>query len=493
MNVPRLFKQSAIRTAAMVIVKVIGLIGRIILTRIVGAEGIGLYQIAYSFFGFVLMLTGGLPTTLAIVTAKKPAQGWQFLKFVSVCAILTSGIISLVVFRHSSDIARVLGNPGLEYAIRGLAPALFAVPLLSLLRGYLQGLERISIIALSEVIEQAFRIFFLLLIVSQLLPFGVNGAVGRGMYATFIGAFASFSLLTLYIHLDKTNSPRSTHPAPYLPLMWFLKSSLMISLTRIFIPASEFIDAILVPNRLLAAGYSTSEATAMYGVIYGMAAIVVYTPTLITGALSHTVTVQIAAEWQQGNLKKFNRLTQMALKVSWLWGLASALFLFLYANELSLFIFNTENARHAIRYLAGIPLIVGFREISTSILWSQDNKKAPFFGLLSGLVCSILAQYFLVRIPGFGYIGASIAILLMEFVSSAWNFKALQKSRKKINDLLYLIMDIAFFGGIIFGVSRLSPSMGDMAISLRQFLIETFLFFIVTGVYIYFRCVRYKK
>ncbi|MFC3748891.1 oligosaccharide flippase family protein [Paenibacillus sp. GCM10012306] len=485
---PHLFKQSAIRAAAMVAVKIFGLAGRIILTRIAGAEGIGLYQIAYSFYGFILMLAGGLPTALALETARKPAQGWQLLKIISVLLMFGGGAVSLAVFRYSPFLSTLLGNPGLEHALHSLAPALFAAPLLGLLRGYLQGLGRIGIIAISEVTEQAFRVTCMVLITAQLLPLGMGQAVGGGLYGTFLGAFISFSLLTIYLSLD-THSPRPQGRSEVLPVTLFFKTSLVISVTRMFIPASEFIDALLVPSRLLAAGYSTSEATAMYGVIYGMAAIVVYSPSLITGALSHTLTVRIAAEWQQGTLEKFNRLASLALKISWLWGIASGLFLFIHADKLSMLIFNTTAATIPIKYLASIPLLVGFRELTTSILWAQDVKKAPFWGLLSGLACSTFAQYMLVGIPGFGYAGAAIAIISMELVSSLWNLKALHIHWGRLHrTLLLMLCDIGFLFMTAAGLSRCRPLLQGLFSELWVFLLESSLFFLASGLYIYLRC-----
>ncbi|QQZ59491.1 oligosaccharide flippase family protein [Paenibacillus sonchi] len=495
MNGSRLLRQSAIRAFALFIVKLIGLTGRVILTRIVGAEGIGLYQIAYSFYGFVLMFTGGLPTTLAMASAKKPAQSWSLLKIISLGVILFGGIVSLAVFWHALAISRFLGNPGLEYSIRSLAPSLFAVPLLGLVRGYLQGHKQIGVIALSEIIEQASRIFFMLLIVWHVLPLGINRAIGSGLYGTFIGALSAFSLLTVYISVNKTSLPYSTsYSVQSLPIFWFIQSSLMISATRLIIPASEFIDAVLIPNRLLAAGYSTSEATSMYGVIYGMAVIVAYAPTLLTGALCHTLSVQIAAEWQQGNTQRFNSLSATAFKVCWLWGIATALFLKGNAPELSLFIFNTETAGPAIKYLAAIPLLVGFREISTSILWSQDIRKSPFYGLLTGIICATSAQYFLVGIPGFGYKGAAIAILLLEAVASLWNLQALRFKIDQLSTILFgLLCDLIVLSVALFGVRQLSQSFPGTPAGFGRFLFAALLYFLVAGFYMYLRCMRKRK
>ncbi|WP_379153078.1 oligosaccharide flippase family protein [Paenibacillus sp. sgz5001063] len=495
MKVSRLLRQSAIRAFALFIVKLIGLIGRVILTRIVGAEGIGLYQIAYSFYGFVLMFTGGLPTTLAMASAKKPAQSWSLLKIISLGVIFSGGIVSLVVFRQATAISERLGNPGLEFSIRSLAPALLAVPLLGLVRGYLQGHKQIGVIALSEIIEQSSRIFFLLLIVWHVLPLGINRAIGSGIYSTFIGALFAFSLLTVYISINKASFHNNTsYSVQSLPIFWFIQSSLMISATRLIIPASEFIDAVLIPNRLLAAGYSTSEATSIYGVIYGMAVIVAYAPTLLTGALCHTLTVQMAAEWQQGMMKRFNHLSATALKICWLWGMATALFLKGYAPELSLFIFNTETAGPAIKYLAAIPLLVGFREISTSILWSQDIRKSPFYGLLTGITCSIIVQYFLVGIPGFGYKGAAISILSLEVIASIWNLRALRIKLNKLSRLLFaLLCDLMVLSVTLFGVRQLSQSYHGTAVSLWRFLFAALLYFLVSGLYMYLRCMRNRK
>lgn len=474
----------------MVTVKLFGMAGRILLTRIVGAEGIGLYQIAYSFFGFLLTLTGGLPTALALETARRPAQGWQLLKIASVLLILGGGAASLAVFHFSPFLSALIGNPGLAYSLRSLAPALFAVPLLGLLRGYLQGLGRIGIVAVSEVTEQAVRVMGMVLIAGQLLPLGMERAVGGGLYGAFLGAFVSFSLLTLFLSFDIT-APRRQHQASGQPVALFFKTSLIISMTRMFVPASEFIDALIIPLRLLAAGYTASQATAIFGVIYGMATIIVFAPTLITGALSHTLTVRMASEWQQGHLGPFNHLVRLTLKICWLWGIASGLFLFWFADELSVLIFHTPDAAVPVKYLAAIPLLAGFRELTTSILWAQNSKKTPFQGLFAGLACSTLAQYLLVGIPGFSYAGAAIAIVSMELVSSLWNLRALYLNAGRLQwnipSMIYdLIVLFLVMTGIVWSSGRVQGEEKDLG----TFLIESMLFFLIAGAYIYLRCFR---
>ncbi|WP_435922174.1 oligosaccharide flippase family protein [Paenibacillus sp. DYY-L-2] len=490
MKKPHLLLQSAMRAGAMTMVKLLGLISRIILARLVGAEGIGLYQMGYSLYGFVIMLFGGLPTTLAIITAKKPGQGWKLLKILSFGVALIAGILSQIVFWESPRIAVFLGNPDLHGALKSIAPAIFAAPLLGLLRGYLQGLERFGIIAGSEVIEQASRVFIMLLVIYYCLPSGLGIIIGKGLYATFLSIIISFLVLILYISRHGLYSSGPQQDNLSLSIKWVLRTSLIISFTRLLVPASEFIDAILIPNRLITAGYSPTEATSIFGIITGMAATVAYTPTLITGALSHTLTMRIASQWQRKEEGKFRELLRIAMKLSWLWGLISASFLFVYAQELSFYIFHTDKAGELIKFLSAIPLLVGLREMTTSILWAQDIKKIPFLGLITGICLSAIIQYFVIAIPGYAYVGAAAGILSLEIVSLVLNLTVFQRNLSLIKILPSALLDIAVIGGGIAVVARIKP---DSLISLPEFLFSGIFFFSLAGLYMILRCRDFGK
>ncbi|WP_018754541.1 oligosaccharide flippase family protein [Paenibacillus terrigena] len=444
---PLLLKQLAIRTGSIFIVKMMGLIGRVSLIRLVGAEGIGLYQIAYSYYGLALMvIVGGFPTVLAMLTAKDPAQGWFWFRRISLLLIGLGGVISYVTFLLSPQIAEILGNPNLHFAIRCIAPALFVVPLLSLLRGYLQGLERYSVIAFSELIEQAVRMGALVVIVILLLPKGSPIAVGGGILGTFLAALVSFLLLIFACRFIQQDSLDKGYPYQHRTdrnsmFSWILHTSLIISFTRLLVPLSDCIDAIIIPNRLQAAGFTASEATSIFGVITGMAMIVVYMPTIVTAALSHTLTMKIVSDWKEGQVAKFYERTRCALELGWVWGCTAGILIFTYSKYISWYIFGTYEASEPIRYLAAVPLLVGLRELTTSMLWAQERKKVPLVGLIVGICIAIPIQYFLVAVPGFSYAGPSVGILCLELVTVSWNIGALKLSRVGIR-LKPLIVDM---------------------------------------------------
>lgn len=459
-----------------------------------------MYQMVYSYYGFALMvITGGFPTVLAMFTAKNAVRGWIWFKIISTVMVIFGGVISFCSFWFAFDIASMIGNPKLDFAIRCLAPALFAVPLLSLLRGYLQGLENYGMIALSELIEQAVRVASMLLLVVLFLHKGSPIAVGGGILGTFIGALIAFSTLILFFLLSSRKENEvsergaSSMKTIRTVLLWFFHSSLIIAFTRMLVPLSDFFDAIVIPNRLQAAGHTASEATAMFGVITGMAVIVVYMPTIVTAALSHTVTIKIVTDWREKRNKHFYLRMRKALELGWVWGGTAGLFLLVYGAELSRLIFGTDEAAAPIRYLAIIPLLVGLRELTTSMLWAQDRKKVPLTGLIVGICVSALSHYFLVRIPGFGYAGAAIGILALEFVAVVWNICALRQGWTYLFRLKLLLLDVISIAGALLLVTTffIVPIINDLSETIKTYL-GMIMFSAAAGLYILLRFFYYN-
>ncbi|MBB6691913.1 oligosaccharide flippase family protein [Cohnella xylanilytica] len=485
-------EQTLFRFKAILVVKLIGLIGRLSLTRLVGAEGVGLYQAAYSFYGLVVVfLTGGLPTALALATAKNADQGRKLFKIVTAGLLLIGGSLGILTFRYSDTIAHSLGYPELDFTIRCLSPALFIVPALSLVRGYLQGLQRFRGIAVSEVMEQFVRVAALLIAVPAFSSGGLGRAVGGSVLGTAAGAFAA--LLLLAVPLARRGRRRyalGSNPETEWrgALSLLLKTSLAIVATRLLIPLSDFTDMLIIPSRLKAAGYTTTEATEIYGVMTGMAVILAYVPTIFTASLSHTLTMSITVDWEQGRVAEFRRRMFAAFKAGWLWGLASGSFLFLFAPELSRLIFGTPEAERPIQYLAILPLLVGFREVSTSLLWAQNRKATPLYGLMIGIVFNIALIYGLASIPDFGYISISIGIVSTEAVLALWNLQALRAFGRHRRLLRPLLMDVPVFvlaALAVHGTRALAAESGMQALSPLP---GAFLLAAFSALYLYVRC-----
>ncbi|WP_339278219.1 oligosaccharide flippase family protein [Paenibacillus sp. FSL W8-0426] len=428
MDKSSLMMQTGMRLGAIALTKAIGFTGRVALTRMIGAEGIGLFQIAYAYFGFVLMLiTGGFPTSLALYTARTKHQGWTWFKRLAVLLLIGGALAFLLTLAFTAELSHVMGSADSYFFIRALAPAFVVVPPLALLRGYLQGLEHYQAVAFSEVAEQLVRIAMMLTLCFLLLPKGAHYAGGMSMMGTTLGGIAAFVILLAFTarntaEIGSPFSPSGTDKK------WFLQSSFAICLTRLLIPFSDMIDAIIIPARLQSAGYSVNQATALFGLLTGMALLVAYMPTIVTAAISHTMTMKLSASWEKQQENLFQAYSFKAIRYAWNWGLVSSLFFWIYSRELSLLLFNSTDAAQLIQWLSPIPLIVGLREITTSILWAQDRRKITFISTAVSIAFAVCCHYIL--IPYLHLNGAVVGILLMELIVLSANVFALRRLLK---------------------------------------------------------------
>ena len=83
----KFLRGAMILTMAGLMVKILGSVNRILLSRLLGGEGIGLYQMAYPVFLLMLSVSSaGIPIAISIIVSEKLPKGSlrqrsRFLKF----------------------------------------------------------------------------------------------------------------------------------------------------------------------------------------------------------------------------------------------------------------------------------------------------------------------------------------------------------------------------------------------------------------------------
>ena len=71
-----IYRTAAVVTGLSIAERALGFLYRIVLSRLIGAEGLGLYQVALSVFSvFITLGTGGIPITVSRLISKNKAGG----------------------------------------------------------------------------------------------------------------------------------------------------------------------------------------------------------------------------------------------------------------------------------------------------------------------------------------------------------------------------------------------------------------------------------
>lgn len=158
-------KGSVILLGMVVITKIIGLMYKIPLTHILGGTGMGYFSAAYTVFTPIMAaIVSGIPSTMARITAENYALGrYTNLRKVKRTAVLIFGSIGLVASLSTMLMAKplsvyVIKEPSAGYALLCIAPSVLFCTIMSVERGYFEGLKNMTPTAVSEIVETVFRL-----------------------------------------------------------------------------------------------------------------------------------------------------------------------------------------------------------------------------------------------------------------------------------------------------------------------------------------------
>ncbi len=191
-------KGAAILTLSMVIVKVFGLLDKILLTNIysmfgddVASMGMGLYSNAYEIFVVIFTVaTGGLPIAISRLVsqnmAEKRYKDVKLIHKISVPFFVIVGIVCLLIMIVSSFIyVQLIKSPYSLHAMLCLAPTILFGCLASIYRGYFEGQRNMTPTAISEIIEAAVKLLIGTLFAYLVMSFGINSYEQTGTFLWF--------------------------------------------------------------------------------------------------------------------------------------------------------------------------------------------------------------------------------------------------------------------------------------------------------------------
>ncbi|MFW6001268.1 MAG: putative polysaccharide biosynthesis protein [Halanaerobium sp.] len=421
-----------------IISKIMGFAYRIALPRIIGAEGVGIYQLAYPMYTILLVIsTSGIPIALAKLISKEHAKKnykkvYQIFEVCKKLNFILGLLLSIVMLACSKIIIEIFSwDPRAVYSVAALSPAVFIVSLISAYRGFFQGLQNMKPTAYSQVIEQFFRITAMILLVNLLLPYGVEYAAAAATSGAVFGGAGALIFLKL-LYLKKQDKILLKFKQQQIKKYDFKKNSLKIlslaipiTFGALITPLMGFVDAAIVPSRLKAGGFL--NATSLYGHLSGMAMVLVHFPTIITLALSTSLVPAVSEAFALNDEKLIKSRAEIALRITILIALPSAVGLFLLSEPLSAVIFGTPAAAVPLNFLAWGVIFIALKQTTSAMLQGLGRVKVPAKNLFIGAVINAVINYTLTAHPAFGIRGAALGTVTGFMTASFLNLIYVKK------------------------------------------------------------------
>ncbi|WP_317366743.1 polysaccharide biosynthesis protein [uncultured Tyzzerella sp.] len=467
MSKTKFIKQAAILAVASLLVRLLGFLYRLPLTNMLGDEGNGIYSAGFYLYNFFLVMSSaGLPAAISKIVSEKVAleEYRNVKKTFKISLILSSTlglIFALIMFVSARFFCRIISSPDSYYTILTLSPTVFIVSVMSVFRGYFQGLGTTVPTALSQVIEQIFNAIFSIylayLLVGISLPLGAAG----GTMGTGIGALAGLIYILIvflnrkrYINrkLAKRTHKYRIETNKEIAIKIIKTAAPIIAGTAIF-SMTNLIDMQMVNTRLVASkSFTDSQVTALYGQLTGKYVTLTTLPVSISTALATAVLPSIASSMVQKDIKTVRRKIDVSLRLTMIVSIPAAVGMGVLADEILLLLFpNYSDGGSLLKWGALSIIFLALCQIITGILQGIGKMTTPAKNAFIGSIIKIPINYFLISIPSINVIGAIISTTVCYIIASLLNFRALKqatKIRPDYNGILFRPMIASIVMGV---------------------------------------------
>jgi len=414
----------------------IGFFYRLILSKYLGSEGMGIYQQTLAFFSTAItIVTAGIPVSVSKLIAEN--QGENIKKnhiIISAFSLTTAfslfGALFLICLSYILKLKLLLI----------VLPAAIFVGYSSVMRGYFFGIQKTSPIQWASLSECVFRTLLGVFFISGNLLIQFEGKTRGAVSALTLGEFISLCILFMFFTKSIGSYQISGRNFLLKNIKDILTIAVPISLSQIIHSVSRSIEALLVPKGLVLSGLSASDGLSLYGKTTGMVMPLVFFPALFIRAMSSNIIPQIAKAVAQQNKDYAFKLSQQALFLTSFFAFAVTAFFIALSEPVAELLFpNFELGNLIIAFSAGIPFYY-IESILMSILRGLGDNTTPIVTALTTLFLTNPILFVLTAKTSMGIYGFSVALITASAVAICISIRQIEKGFQRQFNMVEIIL-----------------------------------------------------
>ncbi len=414
-------------TGAGIISRILGFFYRIFLSRIIGASGLGLYQLIFPVFTLCLAVSAsGIQTAISHYVASEKASH-RYLGVGVLLSVVLSGVLAVFVYFLAPWIASdVLKETRTTELLQLMSYSLVPAAIHACFNGYYYGKKNSIPPAICQIVEQLARVFGTLIIYQVLQEQGRPFEPIHAVLGLVISELAGLLVnVTAYmfsgdVHKNDSKSAMSFNPSSIAihklvpPLKALGIMAIPLTLNHVLMTLSHSLENLLLPQQLVAFGYSSDEALSHFGILTGMALSVIFFPSAITNSLSVLLLPRISETKSRGDICAVLDTIKGALCCGITLGSLCTFIFLLSADWFGTYIFDNTLAGFYIRTLSILCPFMYTSGLLSSIVNGLGYASLTLACNLSGCAIRILAIWFLVPLYGmYAYIISMIVAAVL--------------------------------------------------------------------------------
>ena len=446
-----IYKSAAIVTVFSTIEKTLSFFYRVVLSRIIGAEGIGIYQICLSVFAvFLTAASSGIPVTVSRLMAKNNAVNDIHGKH----AAVTAGVVGTLIFTVPIAILLFFGRNALGFLFSDdrckdifllLLPGLILTSVYAVMRGSFWGNKQFVPYSVIELLEDA-----LMVVLGCILVYGVTDPVlgaRRAIIAVAVSYVFSF-VVSLFWYFHKggkfVNPKRQLKP--------LFAASMPITTMRTSTSLLNSAVAILLPVLLMKTyGLNNSEAISLYGIAIGMSLPILFIPSSLIGSISVVVAPELSENYYKNRTAQVKFDVEKSIRAAIFISTLLIPILFVLGDEIGTLLYSNEMSGQIVQRCSFILIPMCVTMISTTVLNSMNREKRTLINFLIGATAMIISILVLTKFVGvYSYM---IGLALNYIICGTLNLILLKKVCGKLDYLKYSARAIVVtISSCVFGI-----------------------------------------
>ena len=408
-----MFTGTLLLTASGMFSRIMGFFYKIFLSRTIGAEGLGIYQLIFPVMALCFSLTSaGIQTAISKCVAEEishnaPARARLYLYLGLIFSVLISVLLGIILWNYAGVIAqKFLGDLRCAPLLQILAFCYVPCSIHSCINGYYYGLKKSLIPSLSQLAEQSARVGGVYLLYLILQSKGQVITVTAAAYGILFGELSG-----MLVSLSATG-PGYWEGNPVICTKSLFQMAFPITVNRLFLTFFSGVENLLIPRQLKFFGYTQKEALSVYGILTGMALSVILFPTVLTNSVSVLLLPTISQAKADKNIPQIRRAIQTTTECCLALGFLCTIALLLSGSFIGNFVFqNTLSGT----FIVTLSWICPFLYLGSTLNSIFHGLGKPVITLCLNLAaCGIRILFIFFLIPSIGIRGYLIGLLVSQ-------------------------------------------------------------------------------
>ncbi len=413
-------EQAVLLTVANTLVRAMGFLMRVIFSRLLGSEIMGIMELGSSVHMLAIApATAGFPLAVSRLTAKAAADKKEDALFAGKRLVRLLSVVWIPIYLLLTPIiARLLGDDRTFPSLLMSAPCILVLGYSAVYNGYCYGMNNAWPPAISELTEQTLRFLIAVLLILALPNLSPAWSAAVPAFATAVSEAAGVILVLLMLRL----------PKPLVkPTIQIQKQVVRLALpptaTRLVSTALRSLNAMLIPFRLKNSGLSMIEATSRFGMLTGMVMPVVMLPSVFTGSLAMLATPALAA--REHNPKALKAIIIQLLAAAFAVGVVCGIIMYAAAPWIAISMYRLPELVPLIRYLCPSVLLMSLQQVLSGMIAGLGRQKQALYGVIFGAVITLVVSWFLTGMPHMRLYGAALSMMGGQVIGLVWSMALL--------------------------------------------------------------------